>query len=329
MYTELRARRRLIVCVCVQVLPAAHIARPALSTVQFLGLYDGHGGAACAHYAASELHTCLKSSSAFLGGDVCTGLSEAFAACEAGFLADSQSASGSCALVAVLGSGRLHLAHIGDSRAVLCQRGVVGDGEDVAGFVAVPLTDDHKPDSPEEKARIESIGGMVVIGGRCARVTHPSTSMMLATSRSFGDRNFKESWKDVAMAMEARLRAEAVARALEAPPSGEAAEAQGGSLVDLPAYVSVHADEVQPLLSPVPCVAERTLVPGDEFVILACDGVWDVLTDTQACDSVRAALAQPHATPEEAARKLAGDAYNAGSEDNISVLVAVLSEELV
>ena len=98
---------------------------------------------------------------------------------------------------------------------------------------------------------------------------------------------------------------------------------------DFPAYTSVHAEAVQPLLSPTPCVAERPLSPSDCFVILACDGVWDVLSDDQACDSVRAALAQPHGTPDEAARKLVGDAYNAGSEDNISVLVAVLSEELV
>ena len=98
---------------------------------------------------------------------------------------------------------------------------------------------------------------------------------------------------------------------------------------ELPTYTSVHAEGVQPLLSSTPCVAERPISPSDRFVILACDGVWDVLSDAQACDSVRAALAQPHGTPDEAARTLVGDAYNAGSEDNISVLVAVLSEELV
>jgi len=57
--------------------------------------------------------------------------------------------------------------------------------------------------------------------------------------------------------------------------------------------------------------------------------VWDVLSDQQACDAVRAALEQPHGTPDEAARRLVGEAYNAGSEDNISVLVAVLAQELI
>ena len=51
--------------------------------------------------------------------------------------------------------------------------------------------------------------------------------------------------------------------------------------------------------------------------------MWDVFSDQQACDSVSLALAQG-GTPEAAARKLAGDAFAAGSEDNISVLVALL-----
>ena len=234
--------------------------------------------------------------------------------------------------------------------------------------------------------------------------------MMLATSRSFGDRNFKESyactcthalimhpcphapmrqhiaqaaprsrprvrecrnnvltcgahevarrWENVALAMEAAMRAEEGARAAGTDPNLAAeaaftahanatADDATGRVPTPPAlslpedgggggggggadggFESVHADGVQPLLSPEPCVMSRALAPADRFVILACDGVWDVLSDQAACDAVSAALAQPHATPDEAARKLVGDAYAAGSEDNISVLVAVLGMEL-
>ena len=77
-------------------------------------------------------------------------------------------------------------------------------------------------------------------------------------------------------------------------------------------------------LSAIPDVGVVDLLRADAaFLLLACDGVWDVFSDQQACDSVSLALAQG-GTPEAAARKLAGDAFAAGSEDNISVLVALL-----
>ena len=80
------------------------------------------------------------------------------------------------------------------------------------------LTEDHKPDRPDEAERIRGLGGDVVLGGRCwrvshsgtsnpnlaltlaltltltltltptRRVSHSGTSLMLATSRSLGDK---------------------------------------------------------------------------------------------------------------------------------------------
>eukprot|EP01056_Protomagalhaensia_sp_Gyna25_P006094 Protomagalhaensia_sp_Gyna_25__6093@NODE_97_length_5296_cov_22_579037_g74_i0_p1_GENE_NODE_97_length_5296_cov_22_579037_g74_i0NODE_97_length_5296_cov_22_579037_g74_i0_p1_ORF_typecomplete_len596_score114_25PP2C/PF00481_21/9_4e62PP2C_2/PF13672_6/5_4e21SpoIIE/PF07228_12/5_1e13_NODE_97_length_5296_cov_22_579037_g74_i015383325 len=52
--------------------------------------------------------------------------------------------------------GRLYVAHVGDSRAVLAQRG----GADTQ-FTAVDLTQDHKPTMEQERTRIESKGGEV------------------------------------------------------------------------------------------------------------------------------------------------------------------------
>mmetsp|Transcript_56484 Transcript_56484/g.112141 ORF Transcript_56484/g.112141 Transcript_56484/m.112141 type:complete len:113 (+) Transcript_56484:506-844(+) len=86
---------------------------------------------------------------------------------------------------------------------------------------------------------------------------------------------------------------------------------------------------VPPLLSTEPTIGERRVSAADRFLILACDGVWDVLSDQQACDSVRSALESPNGDADAAARKLAGDAFGAGSEDNISVIVCVLHHALM
>lgn len=347
----------------VEKLPAVHIARPASRHVQFLGLFDGHGGAACAAFAAERLHVALAASQPFQNGDVGSGLTEAFAVAEAAFLSETESPSGSCALVCVVGGGALHVAHCGDSRAVLATASASGTGS----CKAIELTQDHKPDCESERRRIAGMGGSVVIGGRCARVTHSGTSMMLATSRSLGDRSFKESWEAVAAAdaVERALDAHksphkspdgSIASNSSAPAAGSvpvascevveaAAEAVRRAIDDDSTVTSDAATEsaalaaaaaarealrasIPPLLSPIPTVFERLLSPEDRFLILACDGVWDVLSNQQAVDIVQEALLQPNATADHAARKLAVDAYTSGSEDNISVLVCVLRHSL-
>jgi len=54
----------------------------------------------------------------------------------------------------------------------------------------------------------------------------------------------------------------------------------------------------------------------NQFVILACDGVWDVITDSEATSIVA-----PITNPEEASRRLRDEAFARGSTDNISVMV--------
>ena len=82
------------------------------------------------------------------------------------------------------------------------------------------------------------------------------------------------------------------------------------------------------LLSAVPEVSERAISAEDRFVILACDGVWDVLSDGVAVDVVAAVLAQPDGTVHAAAKKLCNEAFERGSEDNISALVVLLQPYL-
>merc|ERR1712000_253317 len=79
---------------------------------------------------------------------------------------------------------------------------------------------------------------------------------------------------------------------------------------------------LQPMVTCVPDVFEVTL---DEYdvLILACDGLWDVVTDREA-----AIVALSVADAGDAARKLRDFAFARGSDDNISVLVVRLKPAL-
>jgi len=58
------------------------------------------------------------------------------------------------------------------------------------------------------------------------------------------------------------------------------------------------------------------------FIILACDGLWDEVTDEEAVEVVKTC-----STPHDAAQLLATTALNRFSTDNITVVVIFLKEK--
>jgi serine/threonine protein phosphatase PrpC len=85
------------------------------------------------------------------------------------------SEDGTTAVVVLAQGDEIFVAHAGDSRAVLVHR---------SGQVSV-LTSDHKPNRPDERRRIQELGGSVVFWG-VWRVEG-----ILAVSRAIGDRMLK------------------------------------------------------------------------------------------------------------------------------------------
>ncbi|XP_019188724.1 PREDICTED: probable protein phosphatase 2C 25 [Ipomoea nil] len=142
------------------------------------GVFDGHGGAKAAEYAAQNLskkildeieksendeeikeavkHGYLKTDSEFLEQDV---------------------RGGSCCVTALIRNGNLVVSNAGDCRAVLSR-----------GGVAEALTSDHRPSRPDEKDRIEALGGFV----DCGRGGVWRIQGSLAVSRGIGDRSLKQ-----------------------------------------------------------------------------------------------------------------------------------------
>ncbi|CAN1751205.1 Protein phosphatase 2C 51 [Linum perenne] len=140
----------------------------------FFGVYDGHGGARVADACKEMLHKAmaeeiLSSAAATGGGGIEWGevMERSFEKVDR--TVEEYGMMGSTAVVAVVGNDEVVVGNCGDSRAVLCRKGV-----------AVPLSIDHKPDRPDELERIEAAGGRVI------NWNGPRVLGVLSTSRSIG-----------------------------------------------------------------------------------------------------------------------------------------------
>ncbi|KAI5479467.1 hypothetical protein MNV49_003611 [Pseudohyphozyma bogoriensis] len=69
-----------------------------------------------------------------------------------------------------------------------------------------------------------------------------------------------------------------------------------------------------------PYTTETSLGPDDDFLIVACDGLWDVCQDQEAVDIIRGLK-----DPQEASKALLDHALTNFSSDNLSVLVVALN----
>lgn len=182
------------------------------------------------------------------------------------------------------------IAHVGDCRAVLCK-----------GGTAVGLTEDHKPDEVGEKKRIEAAGGFV----------HKSrVNGVLAVARSFGDIMYKTYIPPVPLAPGT---SDAVVRGKERPSKREMRGPDG-----------LWAATQQVIA--MPDLLTMDIEPDHEFIILACDGLWDVFTNQEAVNFVRKMLFE-EGNIALVAQELIAKALDRGSVDNISAVIVCLNQK--
>ena len=169
----------------------------------------------------------------------------------------------------------------------------VGDSRVVlcrGGGQCVELTSDHKPSRPDEAARVRAAGGFIL---------NKRVMGELAITRAFGDKSFK-------MGIKAMLEE-------------EAEELAGGSAND------EAKDLTAPLVSAEPEIASMILSHNDEFLLLACDGLFDVFRSQDAIALARQELIAHRGEPAEVARILSDQAIRVRrSRDNVSILIIVL-----
>lgn len=225
--------------------------------INFLAVFDGHGGKAVSKYLQKvlppffinkfdrELYSKPEMTSRYIikiFDKIQTQLKE-----EHPRLAQY---CGSTACIVIHYREYLLVANIGDSRAVKCNK----------QNIAEQLSQDHKPNSPDERVRIECLGGKIKFDGVDWRIKD------LSLSRAFGD--------------------------LECTP-----------------YVS-HIPQIY-----------KYKINNDKFLILACDGLWDVISNQDAVDFINDLVINKFRG--NYAKELAEYAYKRGSMDNITVIINV------
>ncbi|PIN23266.1 Serine/threonine protein phosphatase [Handroanthus impetiginosus] len=234
----------------------------------FYAVFDGHGGADAAAYMKNnatklffedaELPQTSDIDEKFLQ-DLESCHRKSFLLADRA-LADENSAvdsyCGTTALTALVLGRNLLIANAGDSRAVLCRRGV-----------AIQLSQDHRPSCQVEQKRVEDLGGTIEDG---------YLNGELAVTRALGD------W-----------------------------------------YMKLPFGSASPLTAE-PEFQRTFLTEEDEFLILGCDGIWDVISNQDAVRLVRREL-RHHNDPQHCAKELINEALQRGTRDNVTAIVVCFS----
>lgn len=142
----------------------------------FYGIFDGHGGAKAAEFAAENLDKNILDEILIREEDeIEEAVKQGYLNTDSEFLKEDFR-GGSCCVTALIRKGNLVVSNAGDCRAVMSR-----------GGVAEALTSDHRPSREDEKRRIESLGGYVDF---CHGIWRIQGS--LAVSRGIGDRHLKQ-----------------------------------------------------------------------------------------------------------------------------------------
>lgn len=168
--------------------------------------------------------------------------------------------SGCVLCLTIVCGSTLHVANLGDCRALLCNDGKLQE-----------LTVDHRPDVGGEVARLEELGVSVSNDGY----------------------------------MHGRL---AVSRALGGLVSERDAKCRG--------------------LICTPDVSTVEVTSDTEFLLLACDGIFERMTNLEAMQTVRRKL-RLSPDPKQAAEALVKYASKTGSADNLSAIVVLFKQPAV
>lgn len=270
------------------------------------GVFDGHGGYQAAEYLAShlEIHiehrwtaqdcegpgkllrdALLDADRAFCDREEVIWTERVSQGLENASSMHLRKYPGSTAVVAMMIGHSLTLANIGDSRAVVCSEGN-----------AVQVTRDHTLALKEERRRILSHGAHIIPPND----TNAAAAAADSTDNGY-DGNDNNDVSKITDWHSCRIR-----------PSGLSVTRSIGDANVKRYGVTAEAEVHQLTLD----------FNKDSFLILASDGVWDVVDPQEAVDIVHDTVKQPAMC----AQRIVLEALTRGSKDNVTAVVVIFDE---
>jgi len=236
-----------------------------LANVNYFAVYDGHGGKFVSKFLSENLHNFFmeKNTEYPLKKQYVNKVYSSFQNVLKQKYPQYASTSGSTCLAVIqfkkAGKHYINVLNTGDCRAILCRDNI-----------GIPLTKDHKPNTPEELHRIKKLDGKIIFDGVDWRIQ--SKSGDLSVSRAFGD------------------------------------------------------SDAEPYLTCIPDIYRYKLSNCDKFMVLACDGLWDVLSNQDVVNFILHNFYNMDTNTRinkniNAGKKLAEYAISKNSLDNVSVIV--------
>lgn len=237
-------------------------SNPNSARINYYGVYDGHGGKFVSKFLHDHLPQC------FTDKRVVYPLKKEFVkevyeywqnTLKREYVKNATNTGSTCLVVLHYmtndKSEYLNILNSGDSRCIICRNNV-----------GIPLTKDHKPNWPEETARIKALNGQIVFDGCDWRIKD------LSVSRAFGDIS------------------------------------------------------AEPYVTCMPDIFRYKLTSEDKFMVVACDGLWDVLGTQDVTNYILETYydisnGKRIGRNINVAKQLAKLAIDKGSTDNVTAIV--------
>ena len=320
-------------CVIVQdlgVIPLCRSVQDQYAPQSFFGVFDGHGGANASKYLSKHLHVNVADGLAAITPDILKTLEytqdEKVSSGhdnrgdeKKGELGNNdlneqgvkQGESSSTEIIDNLVKEMLKTTFLQTDKSFLtesehCENGStattvlllgqrlycanVGDSRSLLcrKFKPYALSEDHKPSREDEAKRIRDSGGFVI---------NNRVMGELAVSRAFGDSEFKKGIQSI-------IQEEGIKVANEDNTNWD-----------------------DPLIIAEPEFVTTTLTPDDQFLVLACDGLFDVFTPSDLIDYIKTFLEKNGGDVQKCTQSLTYEAIRKrNSRDNVSVILILLNK---